>query len=198
MSVAAHTAADYLWQLQALLPPGGAWPRDPEAALTQTLTPIANELARIDASAVDLLIEADPRQTTQLLSEWETECGLPDCCAGPAVGLTARRAAVVTRLTARGGQSIAYFIAVAATLGFTVTITEFNPYTCEMDCEEPVCDEGWRFTWRVNAASSPIGEATCESDTETPLRWWGNATLQCAIKSRAPAHTNVLFGYGGY
>ena len=46
-------------------------------------------------------------------------------------------------------------------------------------------------------AAVTIAEATCESDCETPLRWWGNTLLECAIRSRAPAHTIVQFGYGG-
>jgi uncharacterized protein YmfQ (DUF2313 family) len=125
------------------------------------------------------------------------DCGLPDSCTGPAVGVEARRRAVVARLTGRGGQSRAYYIGVAAALGFVIEIEEFEPHTVEHSCEHPVYDEGWRFAWRVNATTVPIGELTAEGDCETPLRWWGNELLECAIRARMPAQTTVLFGYGG-
>lgn len=190
-------AAAYLAQLQALLPPGAAWPREPGAVLTRVLTPVAGELARVDARAADLRREADPRTTLELLPEWEAECGLPDCCGGVADTLEARRARVVQQLLARGGQSRAYFLALAAALGFTVTITEFNHYVCELDCEQPVYDEPWRFVWRVDAAAVTVHELTAETVCEAPLAWWGNQVLECVIRRRKPAHTHVLFGYGG-
>ncbi len=197
MIPAGYGPADYLRYLQALLPPGAAWSIDPDAVLTRLLTVPASELALADVYLLGALAEADPRRTDQLLPQWEADCGLPSACAGPAIGLNARRQAVLAQLTARGGVSPGYFIAVAASLGFAVTITEFSPLVCELDCEQSANDEGWRFVWRVNAPAVPIIEDSCESDAETPLVAWGNALLQCTIQSMAPAHTYCLFGYGG-
>lgn len=193
-----RSADAYLAQLMALLPPGGAWPTDPGSVLGRVLSVSAGQLARLDARGNELLAEADPRAAIELLAEWEADTGQPDPCAGPALSLDGRRQRVVATLTGRpGGQSRAFFIGLAARYGFTVSITEFEPHTCEASCERPVNDEGWRFTWRVNAAAVPILDLTCESDCETPLRDWGNAILECVIRRAAPAHTTVLFGYGG-
>lgn len=45
------TETDYLRQLQALLPPGPAWPKDDDATLTRMLAALAAELSRVDGRA---------------------------------------------------------------------------------------------------------------------------------------------------
>jgi uncharacterized protein YmfQ (DUF2313 family) len=160
------------------------------------LAAMAEEFARIDGRAEDLTAETDPRSAFELLAEWEEWAGLPEVCIGSLATLQQRRAALLQKLTGAGGQSRAYFVAVAESLGYEVTIDEFRPFTCETACDQPVNDETWRFTWRVNAPPATITEFTCESPCAEPLQTWGNDLLECAIRSAAPAHTNVLFGYG--
>jgi uncharacterized protein YmfQ (DUF2313 family) len=72
---------DYLDQLGALLPTGPALPRHPDSALMRLLSMPAAELAAVDARAAALLAEADPRITSELLPDWETDFGLPDDCS---------------------------------------------------------------------------------------------------------------------
>jgi uncharacterized protein YmfQ (DUF2313 family) len=76
-----------------------------------------------------------------------------------------------------------------------VTITEYQPHTCEHDCEYPVYDDPWAYAWQVNALLDTIRESTCESSCEDPLRSWGNTALECAIARLKPGHTTVLFAY---
>lgn len=189
---------EYLSQLQALLPQGPAWPREPDALITRLLDGFAEEFARIDARADQLIDEADPRTTYELLADWERVAGLPGHCAAlAAVSLTVeqRRAALVTKLTERGGQSRAYFIALAARLGFTVTITEFSEWTFDSDDDTPFYGVEWNFAWQVNAPLNTVGEWTFDSDDDTPFAWWGNALLECALNEDKPAHTVALFAY---
>jgi uncharacterized protein YmfQ (DUF2313 family) len=189
-------ATDYQRQLQALLPPGPAWPRDDNTGLARFLAGLAEEFARVDARTDALLDEADPRTIAELLTEWERVCGLPDGCVGPLDGTAARRAAVLGRITAQGGQSIAYYIAVAASIGFTVTITEERVHTCLSDCMEPLNDDEWRFVWNVNVAGVfTVTYLTCIDDCVTPLASWGNALLECTINRLKPAHTLAIFKY---
>lgn len=189
------TDEDYLFIQQGLLPEGAAWPRDPDATLTQMLDAFSAEYARIHNRAVDLIaLEADAKRMSETLPEWEEMLG-PDACLAAAT-IDERRAAVVARLTARGGQSRQFFVDVAAALGFEVTISEYRRHTCEMTCEDPICEEPWNFVWQVNAPETTIVESTCESTCETPLRSWGNTILECLISTRKPAHTRVLFRYG--
>lgn len=112
------TADDYRVLLQALLPHGAAWPRDPDAVLTALLQAFADEFARVDVRVEDLFNEMDPRTTYELLEDFERVTGLPDPCVPAEQTVNERRAALVTRLTGQGGQSIAYFLGLAAALGY--------------------------------------------------------------------------------
>lgn len=86
----------YARALKALLPPGRLWRLDAESIVTETLTACADELARVDGRAKDLLREADPTTTDELLPDFEAIFGLP------ATGtIDQRRARVVSRLVRR-------------------------------------------------------------------------------------------------
>lgn len=188
----------YLSQLQALLPPGMAWTRERASNLARLLSAFAAELARLDGRAHDLVEEADPRTAVELVADWERLLGLPDPCAGQAVTLQERRERVVQKLTTLGGQSRAYFIAVAAALGFAITIEEFRPFRASMSSAgDPVCDEDWWFVWRVHGPEQTIRDfRVSASVTGEPLRNWGNQILECVLARLKPAHTLVQFAYG--
>ena len=192
------TLEQYHRQLRALMPRGRAWPTEDGAALTRLLAGFSGGLSRNHNRAVDLIDEADPRTTVELLTDWERVCGLPDGCSAVGAGtLTERRNAVVAKITSQGGQSRQFFIGLASSLGYSVAIDEFNPFTCDSECEDPCCDEPWRHAWRVNAPEVTVREFTCDSPCEEPLASWGNRVLECAIGRLKPAHTHVMFGYGG-
>jgi len=195
------TATDYLAQLQALLPQGPAWPRDADAELTRLLAAWADEMARIDARAADLVEEADPRTTAELLADWERVAGLPDACVEALAGAQTtaqRRAALVGKLTTIGGQSAAYYIALAASLGYAITVTEFRPFRAGQSCAgDALTNDEWIFAWQVNAPETTIVDfAAGRSCAGDPLRAWGNELLECVITRLKPAHTHVLFAYG--
>ena len=198
------SAPSYAAQLASLLPPGRAWSREPDSFLGRLRRGIAEELARVDGRGAQLIEEADPRTALELLEDWERMCGLPDECFGQPDNLTERRIAIAQRLTSVGGQSRAYFIELAAQLGYPVTIDEFRPTSCLMACISPVYDEQWVHVWRVNVL--PLDEelpadqfwlawANCLSACDVPLRGWGALDLECLIRRHRPAHSIVLFAY---
>lgn len=189
------TTDDYLAQLQALLPQGPAWPRDAGATLTKLLRAMADELARVDSRAGQLIDETDPRTTNELLADWERVAGLPDSCVTAAQSTAQRRAALHAKLTTLGGQSTAYFIALAASLGYTVTITEFEQHTVVDDVEHPLYSHPWQFAWQINAPQDTVGTLSVTDTVADPLAWWGNELLECVIRRIKPAHTHVLFAY---
>lgn len=190
----------YRRQLQGLLPQGAAWPRDPEATLTQVLTAVAEGLARVDQRGDDLVAEADPRTTAELLTDWERVAGLPeDCLVGAEQTLDARRAALVTKLTARGGASPAYLIGVAGTFGWTIAITEHRAFRAGASTAgDALTNDGWPHAFTVDggavrvecfqAGSGAAGQA---------LATWGVEPLECLIERLKPAHTRALFAYSG-
>ncbi|AXK39612.1 YmfQ family protein [Crenobacter cavernae] len=193
----ALTEQDYARQLADLLPVGAAWPREPDSALARLLAGLAIEFALIDARGDELLAESDPRTTYEMLADWERVAGLPDECTVPGGSMAARRGALLSRLTGVGGQSRAYFIGIAAALGYPgATVTEFRPFHCQSACDDSLDPDPWRFVWRLNLpAASNVRYMTAESAGDEALAEWGDATIECVINRLKPAHTIVQFAY---
>lgn len=195
----ARTAGNYKELLKSLMPPGDAFPRDPGTHMDDLLMALAEEWARIDARGEALIVDALPSTTSEMLSDWERVAGLPDKCAGTLeTTMQGRRNVLVTKLTSNGGQSKAYFQAVAKALGYEVTITEFRPFRAGLSqAGDPLTNGPWIYTWRINATETTIIDFRAGlSAAGEPLRTWGNDTLECKINQLKPAHTVVLFGYG--
>lgn len=193
------TAAEYREQLKALLPPGQAFPRDPGTTLHDLLDGMSIELARLDGRASVLPQEANPATSLELLPDWERVAGLPDKCSGVLEEtLQGRRNALLTKLTSTGGASPAYFIELAASLGYTVTIEEFRPFRAGMSVAGDTLTNGpWVHTWLIRAPETSITEFRAGlSAAGERLRTWGNDTLECKINQLKPAHTIALFAYG--
>ncbi|WP_282265909.1 putative phage tail protein [Stenotrophomonas sp. PS02298] len=195
----ALSGTDYREQMQALLPQGAAWPRNRGAVLTAVLGALAQEFARIDARARQLINEAIPSSTSEMLADWERVAGLPDNCSGLlAEGQQARRDDLVSKLISQGGQSREYFQSLAAAMGFTVRIDECRSFRAGMSAAGQALTNGpWRFTWKVAAPSTTVRKFRAgDSAAGERLGAWGNAGLECRIRQNKPAHTRVIFQYG--
>lgn len=154
----------------------------------------ALDVAQADAAA--LLRESDPRSATELFIDWERVAGLPDGCVDIGEQTTAqRRAALIARMTQLGGQTPAYFIGLAAALGYEITITEFEPHTVNDSVIAPIFGTAWRYAWRINAPEQTVSVMTVNDTVRDPLASWGNTILECVIRRLKPAHTLVLFAY---
>ncbi len=198
MAGPAYSTEDFRQKVLELLPTGPIWPRDPDSLLYHVAYILGAPYARNVARANDLLVDAFPGTTDELLPEWESTLALPDPCAGPAPTLQQRRAQVVARLTDAGGCSIPYLVGYAATLGFEITITQFAPARAgTLRAGQPAYGSAWAFAWRVNASAATVTYFRAgQSTAGEPLQAFGNAVLQCELERLAPAHTTVLFGYG--
>lgn len=197
MSAPNYQASDFQSALQGLMPRGLAWPRDASAVMTQVMSGLAPTWARHTARDNNLLIDAFPATAVELLPEWEAALGLPDPCAGPAPTIAARQAQVVARFAGSGGQSAAYFIAYAAILGYTITITQFAPARVgQLRAGQPLNGPSWAFAWRINAPLNTVVRAQAGVvRAGEPLASWGNAVLQCELTEIVPAHTIPIFAY---
>lgn len=192
-----HTRDEYLQAMADLLPWGAAWPRDPASPNMRLLSALAAEFERIDARAVQLYAEVDPASTSELLPDWERVVGLPDPCVTAAQTVAQRRIALEGRLTGVGGQSKAFFIELAARLGYTVTIETFASPAEATAAGVPYTGDEWAHIWRVHV---PVAVAVVPfrvggSTVGEPLRAWGNEVLECQFNRLKPAHTRVLFAY---
>lgn len=174
----------YTRQLKALLPPGRLWRLDLGSALYKVLNAVAQEFARVDGRGENLIDEWDPSTAVELLPDWERILGLDSS------GTDAQRqAAAATQYLARGGQTPAYFISLAASLGFVATITQTGLGA---------------YVWRLNV------DLAASSSTDTVIEmhaYAGSAhagdrvssftipSLEAVIIKASPAHTIVLFQY---
>lgn len=213
---------DFLSILQKFLPEGAAWSRALDSMLAKLLTSFAFLFSLLDLRLQDLLAELNPATSTELLPDWEIFVGACDTCCTSLGTLAERRIRVLTKLNEQGGLSRAYFLQLAADLGYLdTTITEFRPTNCEMHCEAPIRNERWRFAWQVNVSQGGTQPrpTNCEMHCEAPIRderWlyaWNHASfradsrcdsridsyalgaLECQFMRLKPAHTYVIFTY---
>ncbi|HEX7126427.1 MAG TPA: putative phage tail protein [Thermodesulfobacteriota bacterium] len=184
------TADDYRAALQALLPTGLVWPRDPDATWTALLAALADELARCHDAAERLVDDADPRTVDALLPDWETLCGLVPSPDAPAA---ARREAVLLVLALRGGQTPQYFIDLAAAAGFTVTVEEFDPFMAGSTAGSLLYGDAWQFAWRVTTLEAQVTAFTAGARAGEALTTLNLGDLPALIARRQPAHTHVLY-----
>lgn len=191
-------ADEFFSALQSLLPQGPAWPRETGTIQGEVLGAVADRAAAQHARIRTLAeAEAFPAAALEMLADWERAYGLPDGCGGEGDSLAQRRGALLARIAERGGQSRAYFIAVAAALGYDVTIEEIRPFRAGISrAGDPAYGADWIFTWRMMAPETTVTEFRAGISTAgEPLRAWGNERLECVIRRIAPAHTTVLFSY---
>jgi uncharacterized protein YmfQ (DUF2313 family) len=211
-----RSGADYAQMFLALLPQGPAWPRDALSTLVEACYGLANYWGFVDSRAADLLeIESDPRLTVELLPDWERAWGLPDPCVTTPQGVVARRQALVLKMTMLGGQSRQFFIGVASSLGYTITITEYLPYICGIS---RVGDTRWakdnpddptRYMWQlgppeiryywtvhVNALSlTYFRTGISECGVDRLLAIGVPEDLECVLGRWKPAHTVIVYDF---
>lgn len=175
---------DYFEGLMAKLPPGDGYLGPLCAALFGAggAGGIAQGFADLHAEASQLSeVEMQPSETVQLLSAWERDYGLPDCCSAGATTIAQRQAALCAKIAAQGGQSAAYYESVAAAFGLQITITEGAPGS---------------FTWTVTTpATAPaelfiVGENGMGTSLDVPA---SNAQAECFLNRIKPAHTILNF-----
>ena len=173
----------YLEQLNALLPPGRIWPREPDSRFQLLLLALAERLCAVEVRAGDLLVELYPPTTVEIIDEWEAMLGLPDECAPPAQTLQERRLRVIERLTVRPNPTAEYLVAVCQTLGYaSVTITETGPF--EFTVEVPTPSVTY-FRTGESRCGDLLGEINRATD------------LECILTENKPAHLTIVFNYSG-
>ncbi len=196
MAAPIYTVEDIQSALQALLPRGRVWPRDPDTVQADFWKAVAGTYKRNSDAAAALLTDVFPGTTEFLLPEWEETLGLPDPCVVSAQTIAQRVAAVVAKLAHSGGQSIEYFVTLANILGYPdSTITQYAPFRAgRSHCGDRLGGEDWFFVWTFDSPDLPVTYFRAGASTAgDPLYSLGGPELRCAIQRFAPAHTNVLF-----
>ena len=172
---AARTVDAVLDGVMAQLPLGFAWNGDASSRLGLFFRAFADAVANFEAQAAAQLEEVDPRGAVQLLADYERVLGPDPYGRDQAVLSQAQQQALVfQRWTARGGQTVAYFIALAAALGQTITIAAYAPARFGVsDFGAPMYGAAYGFAWSVTGSSDPV--------------------LEAMFQALKPAHTTVFF-----
>lgn len=200
-----RTAPEFAQVIADELPTGTAWPRDVDGELMAWCDGNAQIWGDVAARAAALLtVESDPRFTYEMLPDWERAFGLPDPCVKRTLTLPERRQALVNKLTTLGGQSRAFFIGVAASLGYTITIREFQPFQFGLSSFGGSRGKFFlpnsRFYWRVTVTGPRLTRfnfSTSSFGRDSFLEIIKAVDLQCVFTRWKPAHTVVLFNYLG-
>jgi uncharacterized protein YmfQ (DUF2313 family) len=197
MRVPVYVVADFVAAFQNLLPRGRAWSRETTSVQAGIANALMPTFQRFASRAADLLTDAFPSTTCELLPEWEATLGLPDDCAPPNQTLEQRQQAVRAKFVARGGQDVSYYVRVAAALDFTITVTEYQTFRAGRSVAGDACCGSWApFEWTVNA--SPLVESFFEAGSSVAgdaLAIWGNSELECTLDRIKPGHTCLNFTY---
>lgn len=208
---------EYWHAITALLPQGIAWPRWPTATIMEAFRGWAGIMGFVDNRDGDLLErESDPRQTVEMLDQWERAWGLPDPCYEGPQTIGERQKHLVLRMTMLGAQSRQFFIDAAAFIGYTISISEYRPFMVGIDrCgdnREYLADGGlgpWpcqigaptmRFVWTVHVHRVRLTwfrASKGQAGIDPHLRISLALDLECVIRRWRPAHTEVLFDYSG-
>lgn len=192
-----RTPAVVLAELLALSPAGDALPLDGSGNWPQMLMPLATEISRFESFAEEMLIEVDPGEAQYLLPDYERVLG-PDPYGRDATALTLadQQALTLSRWVTRYGVRPADFIALAASFGIAITITEYELTTIGAFIGVFLVGHPTEFTWVVKMPAAVVEDAYVnESSIGDFLDSFAPSLVEPVIAGRAPAHTTPIFNY---
>ncbi|EKN5124401.1 DUF2313 domain-containing protein, partial [Yersinia enterocolitica] len=177
----------YSQLLTNLLPRGPAWEGDDPLLLG-----LAPSYSRAHQHGDSLMLEVDPRTTTELIDRYEQITGLPDSCAPPGVQtLAQRQQRLDAKINVPGGINKGFYLVQLAALGYpdaTITQFESDVFRCTATCIDSLYAEEWRYWWQVNMPNvTQITDMTCASVYTDSLRTWGDTTAECVINKLCPS-----------
>ncbi|WP_054285958.1 YmfQ family protein [Gulbenkiania mobilis] len=186
---------DHAELLALLLPPVSYAPSG--ATLQAELTSEGKALDTALGSADRAQSAITPFFAEQLLPDWERICGITPSADG---SYQQRLQAVLAKLAETGGLSISYFKRLAASLGYTITIVELEPFRAGLNrAGDPLWVEDIQWVWQVVVASQSRSYLfrAAQSVAGERLTSFGDPVIESVISDLKPAHTFVYFAYQG-
>lgn len=122
--------------LSFLLPPGWAFPRNPNSVVQRIVGAIARMFYDQKEWSDEVVRQGYPQHTCTRLEDWETDMGLPDCPNAP-TDYDSRRAAVITKITwpyayleydDSSAAALGTIENICLASGFDVTVACYNPF----------------------------------------------------------------------
>ena len=185
--------------LTKLLPPGPAWDRLTGSPGSAVLTAGANAFSRIDALAMRLLEEADPRTCIDTFSDWLRVYGLPDECMEGLKDLSDDRLRqALLLLIRRCGLTEAFYKQLGAIFDIDIDVGSYDPFTTRSRVDERLFGPQWGHAYvlvvRTNLETEKVLFRTTSRANER-LASWGISFIECLVRKNSPAHAEVVFEY---
>ncbi len=179
--------------LSSLLPPVSYQTAEP--AMQADIVAQGAQLDEADDRGQSVLAAAYPSRSGDWLARWERLLGLD----GGSKSYQRRLSAVIAKINATGGLSIPYFIQLAAAAGYSITISEPQPFRAGQNrAGERLAPEDIMFMWFVDVAANSqqvwhfrAGRGTAGSR----LSEYADAVIETLFQDLKPAHTDVRFTY---
>ncbi|MFZ2469466.1 MAG: putative phage tail protein [Parvibaculum sedimenti] len=185
-----------------LAPRGRAWARGLASSFRRLGLALGAEFSRIHARAENLLVEAHPATTDELLSDWEAFAGLPDPCNPLEQNRRERLQALKGRLTDIGGASVDRYMRIASALGYDVTLEKFRPFEFgrsafggRQECGDASLRARLRMT--VHGPRVTRFEFGMSHFGEPMARIARAEDLECRLDRIAHSHLKLEVGYQG-
>lgn len=158
----------------------------------------ANLMDDVKASARRVLGSITPFYASMTLADWER---VYDVVPRDGATQQERRQNVLVKMAATGGLSIPYFISLAASLGYVITITEPRAFQAGVNrAGDRLFIEGIRWVWQVNVLGSNTPKYRFRAGASAagePLLAFGVSILESTFKDLKPAFTDCYFTYEG-
>ncbi|AUM42053.1 DUF2313 domain-containing protein [Salmonella enterica] len=188
-------ADDYRDVLALLLPPVSYDSNGPR--LGAELQAEAALLSRSERAIRRLLTAITLTTSVDFLPDWERLYALTP---SPDDTLQQRCQRVLAKISETGGLSREYFIQLAKTLGYDITITEPEPFRCGRNrCGDRLWIREIIWVWivKINSGNKvPVYHFRCgRSATGERLLSFGYNALEHIFNELKPAHTQVVFDY---
>jgi uncharacterized protein YmfQ (DUF2313 family) len=152
--------------------------------------------AGIERSTSEILNGITPFNAVALLSDWERLLALT---VTSGMTLQARREQVIAKINETGGLSRQYFIQLAKSLGYDITIDEPEPFRCGRNrCGDRlwIPEIIWVWIVNINDGQVPVYRFRCgQSAIGERLTSYGQNMLESIFQDLKPAHTQVVFNY---
>ena len=183
----------YQETLLGLLPPV-SYARNAQGILNQSQID-AHVLDEVQSRAERILGACQPSQAGELLADWERVLSL----ISKQQTYAQRLANVLFKINAMGGLSIPYFIQLAKSAGYTITITEPQPFRAGINrAGDQLANEDIMFIWQVNVQSNSQTVYRFRAGASTAgerLSSYADSAIEGVFNDLKPAHTTVQFTY---
>ncbi|WP_319519627.1 putative phage tail protein [uncultured Martelella sp.] len=192
--------ADIVRSIRAHWPLGFARPAEGGVmdAIHET---VAGEVLTAEQAAATMMDEIDPRTADHCLADFERVLGPDPAKRDLALsGIDDRRKLAHQRWTAKGGQSIPYFLRIGEMLGLDIAITEFWPSRAGvLRAGTPLIADGEQFTWLISMPAVEVVPFRVGRNRagHSLAAFQVNGSAEAYFQLIKPAHTRLIFQYSG-